>query len=117
MTCPGKERLFCLTLSLHDDEELIREYEAWHKPGRVYPEVIDAIRASGVLDLRIYRRGVQLVMVMLVSEEFSFERKAQLDSEIPRVMEWERLMERFQNVGEGGEKWKLMPEIFSLSEQ
>ncbi len=67
--------------------------------------------------MQIYRSGVQLVMVMTVSDEFSFERKARTDSENPKVVEWERLMEKFQRVDEpGGSKWKSMNNIFDLQD-
>ena len=57
-------RQYCLTLNLRDDDELIREYEGYHKPGNVWPEVIDSIRESGILDMRIYRSGLLLIMIM-----------------------------------------------------
>ena len=97
-------RHFCLTLDLRDNVDLVREYEEYHKPGNVWPEVIDGIRAAGILDMQIYRSGLQLIMVMTVSDTFSFEKKSLQDSLNPKVVEWERLMEKFQNKadGEGG---------------
>ena len=109
-------RQYCLTLSLKDDEELIREYEEYHKPGNVWPEVTDGIRATGILDMQIYRLGLQLIMVMTVSDTFSFEKKSLQESLNPKVLEWERLMEKFQNKAEGeGGKWQEVENIFDLS--
>ena len=109
-------RQYCLTLNLRDDDALIREYESYHRPGNVWPEVIDSIRASGILDMQIYRSGLQLIMVMTVSDSFSFEDKALQDSLNPKVAEWERLMEKFQFRGEGVEsKWQEVENIFQLS--
>ena len=111
------QRQFCLKLDLHDDEELIREYEQYHQPGYAWPEVIDSIRSSGILDMQIYRSGTQLVMVMTVSDSFSFEDKARLDSQNPKVMEWERLMTKFQcaDADAGADaKWQKMRNIFDL---
>jgi len=114
-----KQRQFCLTLDLRDDEELIREYEQYHQPGYAWPEVIDSIRSSGILDMQIFRSGTQLVMVMTVSDSFSFEDKARRDSQNPKVMEWERLMTKFQRAdaeASADAKWQEMRNIFDLKQ-
>ena len=111
-------RQFCLTLDLRDDEDLIREYEQYHQPGHTWPEVIDSIRRSGILDMQIYRAGTHLVMVMTVTGSFSFKEKSLMDSENPKVVQWERLMTRFQLAAaesSAGAKWKKMKNIFDLS--
>jgi L-rhamnose mutarotase len=109
-------RQFCLTLDLRDNVDLVREYEEYHKPGNVWPEVIDGIRATGILDMQIYRSGLQLIMVMTVSDTFSFEKKSLQDSLNPKVVEWERLMEKFQNKADGeGGKWQEVENIFDLT--
>ncbi len=112
-------RQYCLTLNLRDDDELIREYEEHHKPGNVWPEVVDSIRESGVLDMRIYRSGLQLIMIMTVSDTFSFEDKALRDSGNLRVAEWESLMAKFQKADEqsmANEKWQPAKAIFALDD-
>ena len=112
-------RQFCLTLDLRDDEDLIREYEQYHQPGHTWPEVIDSIRRSGILDMQIYRAGTQLVMVMTVTGAFSFEEKNLMDRQNPKVVQWERLMTRFQLTAadsSAGAKWKKMQSIFDLSQ-
>jgi L-rhamnose mutarotase len=109
-------RQYCLTLTLREDDELIREYEEYHKPGSVWPEVIDSIREAGILDMQIYRSGLQLIMVMTVSDTFSFNDKSIQDSLNPKVVEWEQLMEKFQKKAEGiDSKWQDVPNIFELS--
>ena len=109
-------RQYCLTLNLKEDDELIREYEEYHKPGNVWPEVIDSIREAGILDMQIYRSELQLTMVMTVSDAFSFEDKGLQDSLNPKVMEWERLMEKFQNKADGVDsKWQEVANIFELA--
>ena len=108
---------FCLTLELRQDEELIREYEHYHQPENIWPEVLESIRESGIQDMRIYRLDTLLVMVIEADEGFSFDKKAKLDSDNPKVQDWERLMEKFQKVDEadaGAEKWKLLSPIFKL---
>jgi L-rhamnose mutarotase len=114
-----RNRQFCLSLDLHDDEELIREYEQYHQPGYAWPEVIDSIRNSGILDMQIYRSGTQLVMVMTVADSFSFEDKARRDNKNPKVIEWERLMTRFQRANTDASadaKWRKLRNIFDLSQ-
>jgi L-rhamnose mutarotase len=108
---------YCLTLELRDDEELIRQYEQYHQPGNVWPEILDSIRGAGIENMQIFRLGTQLVMVLDVAPHFSFEAKAKLDCANPKVQEWERLMERFQKVAatqaDAG-KWQVMEQIFQL---
>jgi L-rhamnose mutarotase len=113
------QRQYCLTLDLRDDGELIREYEQYHQKGNTWPEVIASIRESGILDMQIYRSGTQLIMVMTVNDSFSFEDKARRDSQNPKVIEWERLMARFQraNTDAGADaKWQKLRNIFDLSQ-
>ena len=112
------QKQFCLTLDLRDDEELIREYEQYHKPGNTWPEVIASIRDSGILDMQFYRSGTQLIMVMTVDGSFSFEDKAMRDDRNPKVMEWERLMTKFQRAdadASADAKWQELGNIFDLS--
>jgi L-rhamnose mutarotase len=108
---------FCLTLDLVDDPELIKEYEAWHAPGRGWPEVRQNDLDAGVLDLQIYRFGTRMVMILETSDDFSFEKKAAMDAQNPKVQEWEKLMWKFQQAVPGskpGQKWVLMDQIFQF---
>ena len=116
MVARQSHRQYCLTLDLRDDEALIREYEDFHKPGRVWPEVIESIHDAGIIDMRIYRAGVQLIMVMTVLDSFSFEDKARKDGANPKVVQWERLMSRFQDADgkSDASKWQLVKNIFRL---
>lgn len=109
---------YCLTLDLKDDPQLIAEYEAYHLA--VWPEVLQSITESGIINMEIYRWGNRLFMVMEVEESFSFEKKAAADAANEKVQEWEALMWRYQQALPGalpGEKWKMMELIFSLSGQ
>jgi len=108
---------YCLALDLKDDPKLIAEYEAYHK--KVWPEIIDSIKNSGIEILDIYRTGTRMFMIIEANNDFSFEKKAAMDAANPKVQEWEELMWKYQQPVEGtaeGEKWVLMDKIFELKE-
>lgn len=108
-------QLFFLALDLKDDESLIKEYEDYHV--KVWPEIIESIRASGILDMQIYRTGNRMIMMIEASPEFSFETKRKMDLGNSKVQEWEELMWKFQLPlphAKHGEKWVLMSQIFKL---
>ncbi len=109
------KRRYCLTLDLKDDPELIREYRRHHQA--VWPEVTDSLRQAGILVLELYLLDTRLVMILEVDEQFSFEKKARIDRDNPKVQEWEKLMWNFQKPLPGvkaGEKWILMESIYKL---
>ena len=87
-------RRFCLTLDLKDDPILIAEYKRYHQ--KIWPEITQSIKDSGIEDMEIYLLGTRMFMIMEVNERFSFEAKAQADGKNPKVQEWENLMWRFQ---------------------
>lgn len=110
-------RRFCLTLDLKDDPQLIAEYRRYHQS--VWPEITASIRQAGILNMEIYLLGARMFMVMEVTENFSFERKAEMDRQNPKVQEWEQLMWTFQQAlpqAMPGEKWLLMEQIFKLEQ-
>ena len=105
----------CFALDLKDDPELIREYEVYHEA--VWPEILDSIRDSGIVDMEIYRIGNRLFMIMETEDGFSLTKKAKEDEANPKVQEWEALMWKYQQALPGvqpGEKWMPMKYIFKL---
>ena len=108
---------YCLALDLKDDAALIAEYEAYHQ--NVWPGIIKSIQDSGILNLEIYRVANRLFMLLETADNFSFERKSEMDTGNPEVQQWERLMWTYQQALPGakfGEKWMLMTRIFNLNE-
>lgn len=108
-------RRYCLTLDLKNDPALIDEYKKYHQ--NVWPEVIQSVRTSGIVDMEIYLIGTRMFMIMEVNENFSFEQKSATDRANPKVQEWEQLMWKFQQAlpeARPGEKWLLMERIFKL---
>jgi L-rhamnose mutarotase len=108
-------RRFCLTLDLKNDPALIAEYKRYHQ--KIWPEITQSIKDSGIDDLEIYLQGTRMFMIMDANESFSFEAKAQADAKSPKVQEWENLMWKFQQSlpeAKPGEKWIGMERIFKL---
>lgn len=108
---------YALALDLKPDDQLIAEYEQWHR--EVWPEVRSSILESGIRHMEIYRFGTRLFMLVEADDSFSFERKAAADAANPRVQEWEMLMWKYQQSVPGArleEKWVLMEKIFELSD-
>lgn len=106
-------------LELKDSDDLIEAYEFHHEPGNVWPEVIHSIRSCGIAGMRIYREGTRLTMVMDVEDSFEAAAKAANDISNPKVIEWECLMEAFQdtpNTGDAAGKWRSATCIFDLSD-
>jgi len=107
---------YCFALDLKNDEQLIGEYENYHR--KVWPEIIDSIRDSGIADLEIYRVSNRLFMIMETDESFSLDKKTAMDNANPKVQEWETLMWKYQQALPGakpGKKWILMTKIFELN--
>jgi L-rhamnose mutarotase len=109
------KRRFCLTLDLKDDPKLIAEYKRYHE--KIWPEITQSIKDSGVEDMEIYLLGTRMFMIMEVNESFSFSAKTEADRLNPKVQEWETLMGIFQKLlpqAKPGEKWLLMDRVFKL---
>ena len=108
----------CLTLDLQNDAHKIAEYKRYHE--KVWPEVRDSLHDAGVTNMEIYLLGSRMFMIMDVSDGFSFEKKAAMDTANPKVLEWEALMANFQAVPEGANpvrRWAPMEKVFDLSKQ
>ena len=104
-----------LALDLIDDPQLMTEYKAYHQ--KVWPEIIQSIKDSGITVLDIYCVGNRMFMIIEADDHFSFEKKSAMDANNPKVQEWEDLMWKFQHPlpwAKPGEKWMLMEKIFEL---
>jgi L-rhamnose mutarotase len=107
---------YCLALDLKNDEQLIAEYERYHR--EVWPEIKKSILDAGIRHMEIWRFGNRLFMIMEVDDAFSFARKSAADADNPDVQAWEKLMWKYQQAVPGakpGEKWVLMEKIFELA--
>ncbi|WP_242183438.1 L-rhamnose mutarotase [Sphingomonas sp. CARO-RG-8B-R24-01] len=112
--------LHVLLLDLKDDPAGIAEYERWHAAGAVPAAVTASIRRAGIEDMRIFRAGNRLVMLMETGAAYDPAAKAAGDAADPDVQAWETLMDRFQQAipaAVPGTKWTEAGQIFALHEQ
>ena len=106
---------YCLTLDLIDDEKMILEYEEYHK--NISPEILKSIKDSGIELMQIYRLHTRMFMIIETNDDFSFEKKTEMDAPNDKVQAWEELMWQYQRalpMAKDGEKWIIMNKIFSV---
>ena len=103
----------CLALDLKDDPELIKKYEEYHE--NVWPEILQSIKESGIQEMQIYRVSNRMFMIIETDDDFSFEKKAEVDAKYPENEKWEELMWNYQQAlpfAKPGEKWLPMKKVF-----
>ena len=104
------------TVDLVDDPEIIRQYDDYH--ANIWPEVAESLKAVGMHELKIWRMGTRMFMLIRTDEDFDpAEAGKQHLANHPRCKEWEELMMSFQRrlpgvPGEG--TWAEMPQVFDL---
>lgn len=106
---------YCFALDLINDKTSIKQYIAYHK--KVWPEILDSLRDSGIIDAEIYYVADRLFLLLDTKESFSLEHKGKMDAQNPVVQKWEELMSSYQKtlpVAKPGEKWIVMERIFKL---
>ena len=67
MSSPSSE-IACFACDLKNDPKLISEYIEYHK--KVWPEIIDDIRAQGIQNMQIFHVADRLFMIVTTSEKF-----------------------------------------------
>jgi len=106
-----------LAIDLRDDS-VVKTYREHHR--RVWPEVLDSLKTSGVIDMQIYLLGRRLVMVADLEDGGDLRRAFETRiASHPRVAEWERLMMSLQQPAPGaaaGEWWTAMEPVFEFRE-
>jgi L-rhamnose mutarotase len=108
-------KTYYLALDLRDDPNFVEEYKSYHRPDRIWPDVLQAIKHDGVLCQEIYLAGTRMVMVLTTSDEFSFEKNVEKLRDNPAMREWEKLMWNYQQAipaAKPGERWVMMEKIF-----
>lgn len=112
---PTKRVVQCLRLKEHP--ELIAEYRRLHSREYIWPEILEGIKSVGILEMEIYIRGTQLVMILELPIDFDWDTQMTLLGTLPRQEAWEETVSVFQEALAGqssAEKWQPMERIFHL---
>lgn len=107
---------FAMALDLIDDPRVIAQYEAHHRA--VWPEVLAALRRTGLADMKIFRSGCHLFMVMTAPEGFDPARAFRDYARDPAVKRWDELMRGLQRPvphARPGDWWTPIPCVFDLA--
>jgi L-rhamnose mutarotase len=92
--------------------DAIEEYEREHR--RVWPELLAKLKAVGISDYSIFRRGQDLVLALRVDD---FEKAWEDLDRDPVNQRWQESMSRlFEPVADKapGERFAMMREVFYL---
>lgn len=106
-------------LDLKDDDQLIETYIKQHSKPHMWREIIDGIKAVGILEMELYIQGNRLVMIVETPLDFDWDKAMSKLAKLPRQQEWEDWNAQYQDckIGEtSDEKWKLMDRMFHLYE-
>jgi L-rhamnose mutarotase len=105
-----------LTIDLNDAPDTVASYRFHHD--RIWPEVAESLRRSGIVAMEIYLLGHRLVMIAETDgRDIADAFAAHHATASPRVAAWEALMKGMQApVAEAGagEWWARMERVFRL---
>ncbi|MGD0223666.1 MAG: L-rhamnose mutarotase [Terriglobia bacterium] len=90
----------------------VDEYEKAHQ--HVWPELLAKMKEVGISHYSIFRRGLDLFLVMNVKD---FERAWKILEEDPANLRWQKEMSRFFDPITGlspGERFAMMKEVFYM---
>lgn len=110
---------FVQLLDLKEDPALVEEYCHWHSREGIWPEILQGIKDSGVLEMEIYRLGTHLVMMVELAATDDWDDVMGRMAGMPHQKEWEAFVAKFQRADpEAGsaEKWQMAERMFHLYE-
>lgn len=113
----GKLKRYVQFLEIEDNPELMAQYRYWHSQEHHWQEIREGIRAVGILEMEIYIRGRQLVMIVDAPTDFDWQEAMNRLATLPRQAEWEAFVARFQGCSadaRSDEKWQPAERIFRL---
>ena len=106
------DRLARYAFRLRLKPDAIEEYDQEHQ--RVWPELLERLKAVGISDYSIFRRGQDLFLTMRCDD---FDRAWEELGRDPVNQRWQQFMSRlFEPVDglEDGERFAMMREVFFL---
>ncbi len=101
----------CFTLSVRPDR--LAEYRARHR--EVWPEMLEALRASGWRNYSLFLREDGLLIGYLESDDFAAAQRAMEETEVNA--RWQAEMAEFFELAQGARPdtgFERLPEIFHL---
>lgn len=113
----GKLKRYVQFLEIKDDPELMAQYRYWHSEAHHWQEIREGIKAVGILEMEIYMRDNQLVMIVDAPADFNWQKAMDRLATLPRQAEWEAFVARFQGCSANArsdEKWHPAERIFHL---
>ena len=108
---------YCQTMDLKNEPALIKEYRNRHSEDNAWKEILDGIRAVGILEMEIYILDNRLFMIVETPLDFDWGSAMAKLATLPRQQEWEEYMAMFQDcdaTATSDEKWKMMERMFHL---
>lgn len=108
---------YCQTLDLINSPELIAEYRKAHSKTEMWTEILEGIKAVGILEMEIYILDTHLFMIIETPLDFDWNIAMKKLIDLPRQQEWEDRNCKFQMAKAGDastEKWKIMERMFYL---
>lgn len=108
---------YCQTMDLKNESALIKEYRNRHSEDNAWKEILDGIRAVGILEMEIYILDNRLFMIVETPLDFDWDSAMAKLATLPRQQEWEEYMAMFQDcdaTATSDEKWKMMERMFHL---
>ena len=107
------------TLDLNLDPDAIVLYKKCHSKESVWKEVLEGIRAVGILEMELYILDNRMVMIVDAPLDFDWDSAMTRLATLPRQAEWEAFVSKFQGCSAqatSDEKWNMMERMFHLYE-
>jgi len=101
---------------LIDDGEMVQKYLEYHQ--NVWPEVEKGFEEAGYKQIRLYRYGNYVTMILKVPKGADLAKMGEISKNSdPKVEEWQNLMDDFQRGLPGVEedqKWVMLEKIYEF---
>ncbi len=109
----------CLALDLKEDAKLIAEYEHYHTPEHIWPEIPAGIKAGGIIDMQIYRIGNHLFMIVDLEDGVTLDQAFEAIGKMDKQPDWSAFMNGYQQKlkeAQPNEHWAKMKPVFKLND-